>query len=155
MEAGIVSEVTEAPPAIVFVDLVSYTTLTEVEGDEVAAAHAVRLADLVQASAAAWNGRAVKLLGDGALLHFMDATSAARCCLDLVLRLPEEGLTAVHAGIDAGPVVIRDGDCFGRTVNLAARVCGEARGDEVLATDAVRVAAEGWTCPSRRWASAP
>jgi adenylate cyclase len=34
-------------------------------------------------------------------------------------------------------VIYRDGDYFGRDVNLAARVVARARGGEVLVTDAV------------------
>lgn len=41
--------------------------------------------------------------------------------------------------MNAGPLIQRDGDFFGRTVNVAARVADYARPNEVLATaDAVR-----------------
>ena len=36
-----------------------------------------------------------------------------------------------------GAVIYRDGDYFGRDVNLAARVVARARGSEVLVTDSV------------------
>jgi adenylate cyclase len=40
-------------------------------------------------------------------------------------------------GVHAGPVVFRDGDYFGRTVNVAARITDYARPREVLVSDAV------------------
>jgi adenylate cyclase len=40
-------------------------------------------------------------------------------------------------GIDAGPVFFQDGDYFGRTVNVAARIAAYARAGEVLVSDAV------------------
>ena len=40
-------------------------------------------------------------------------------------------------GIHYGATLYRDGDYFGREVNLASRVVARARGGEVLVTDAV------------------
>jgi YHS domain-containing protein len=47
----------------------------------------------------------------------------------------------VRVGIHTGPAVERDGDWFGATVNIAARVSGVAGGGEVLVTDTTREAA--------------
>jgi adenylate cyclase len=44
---------------------------------------------------------------------------------------------APRIGIHQGPVIYRDGDYFGRDVNLASRVVARARGGEVLVTDSV------------------
>jgi adenylate cyclase len=41
----------------------------------------------------------------------------------------------VHAGIASGPVVIQDGDYFGRTVNLASRLAGRATAGQTLVTE--------------------
>ncbi len=79
----------------------------------------------------------MKLLGDGVMFHFPRATSAVRCALELVERAPEEGLPPAHVGVSSGPVVFRDGDYFGRTVNIAARVADRAGPHQVLVTDDV------------------
>ena len=42
-----------------------------------------------------------------------------------------------HAGVHAGPVIERDRDLFGRTVNMAARVAGAAGPGEVIVTETV------------------
>ena len=42
-----------------------------------------------------------------------------------------------HFGLSAGPVVYQDGDYFGRTVNLAARIASHAQAGEVLVTQEV------------------
>ncbi|MGH2765146.1 MAG: adenylate/guanylate cyclase domain-containing protein [Actinomycetota bacterium] len=126
-----------APPAVVFVDLSGYTRLTEERGDEVA----VRLAATLQGEAAAAattnGGRLVKLLGDGAMLSFPDAERALAAALDLVRALSVEGSLSAHAGVHAGPVVERDLDLFGRTVNLASRIAEVAGPGEVLVSEAV------------------
>jgi class 3 adenylate cyclase len=57
-----------------------------------------------------------------------------RCGLELVERAPSEGLPSARVGVNAGPLIQRDGDYFGRTVNIAARVSDFARPNEVLAT---------------------
>jgi adenylate cyclase len=44
---------------------------------------------------------------------------------------------APRIGIHQGPVIYRDGDYFGRDVNLTSRVVARARGSEVLVTDSV------------------
>lgn len=45
-----------------------------------------------------------------------------------------------HAGIAAGRVVVRDGDVFGQTVNLAARIANQAGPGDVVVEEGVVVA---------------
>ena len=47
--------------------------------------------------------------------RFDDATAAAEGALDLLVALPRAGLPTAHAGVAAGPLIVRDGDVFGRT----------------------------------------
>jgi class 3 adenylate cyclase len=83
---------------------------------------AMRLADLASQAVALHRGRVVKLLGDGVLMHFPDVVAAVEAAFDLMDRLATSDLPPGHVGITQGPVVARDGDIFGRTVNLAARI---------------------------------
>ena len=48
--------------------------------------------------------------------------SAVEASLELLERLPAADLPPGHVGVSQGPIVGRDGDVFGRTVNLAARI---------------------------------
>jgi adenylate cyclase len=142
MEAGLAREGLlparpARPQAIAFVDLAGYTRLTETLGDESAARSAARLAELADAAARPRGGRLVKLLGDGAMLHFREPRGAVLATLDLIGSIRESGLPPGHAGISAGPVVARDGDYFGHTVNLAARLSGAAEAGIALATSDV------------------
>ena len=125
-EAGYVAPRLDVPPAIAFVDLTGFTRMAEERGDEVAAATAMRLGDVTIEAVRAQGGRVVKLLGDGVLVRFADAAAAATGALDLLSALPAAGLPSAHAGLAAGPLIVRDGDVFGRTVNLAARVADVA-----------------------------
>jgi class 3 adenylate cyclase len=128
------------PPAIAFVDLTDFTMLTERRGDEAAAKVAAGLLELAEAASRREAGRVVKELGDGVLLRFPDAERALRAVRELVGSVTDAGLPAAHAGIAAGPVVVRDGDVFGRTVNLASRIADLAGPGEVVVEEGVVVA---------------
>ena len=120
-------------PVVAFVDLVGYTAMTQSEGDARAVEAAAQLQTLAEDAAAAHGGRVVKLLGDGALLRFEDLVEAATALLNLSAAVAEHAPVGAHLGLERGPVLERDGDVFGGTVNLAARVAAAAGPGEVLA----------------------
>lgn len=123
------------PPAVAFVDLSGFTRLTEEAGDEVAAGHAARLSVMATHAATEHGGRLVKELGDGVLLVFPDVPSAVLGVSELRRAAADEGLPNVHAGISCGPIVERDGEVYGRTVNVAARLSSAAEAGEVLLSE--------------------
>jgi class 3 adenylate cyclase len=125
------------PPAIVFVDLSGFTRLTRERGDESAVRIATSLQRRADEAAQRHGGRLVKLLGDGAMLRLTDATAGVDAALDLVEIMSGEGTLSSHAGVHAGPVIERDLDVFGQTVNLASRIADVAGPGEVLASRAV------------------
>ena len=110
-------------------------------GRRLVAALAGTVAVLVERTARAHGGTAVKWLGDGVMVHFREPAGAVLSALDLVEQLPAAGLPPAHAGVAAGPVVVQGGDYFGRTVNLAARLAAHAQAGQVLATVPVAQAA--------------
>jgi adenylate cyclase len=134
-ETGFVAARLEAPPAVSFVDLTGFTRLTEERGDEVAAGIAMRLGEVTAEVVARRAGRVVKLLGDGVLIRFVDATTAVEATLDLLEALPQAGLPSGHAGVASGPLIMRDGDVFGRTVNTAARIADVAPDGRLYVAD--------------------
>jgi class 3 adenylate cyclase len=76
------------------------------------------------------------------MVHAPDAVDAVGLALDAVSNAEERGLWALHAGVNAGRMVRRDGDFYGTAVNIASRVAGEAGPGEVVVTGTI---AEGWT----------
>ena len=149
-EAGFVAARLEAPPAVAFIDLTGFTRLTEERGDEVAAATAMRLGEVTTSAINRHGGRIVKLLGDGVLVRFDDAPAAADGTLDVLAALPPAGLPGGHAGVASGPLIVREGDIFGRTVNLAARIADVAPDGRVYAPLSVASA-----LPADRFAHRP
>jgi adenylate cyclase len=134
--AGLVEERVRQP-AIVFLDITGYTQLTDERGDAAAAALADRLGRLVQRTSIAYGGRPVKFLGDGVMFVFPEPGPAVLAALDMIEGAPAAGLPPAHIGIAAGPVIFQEGDYYGQTVNLAARISDYARPGEVLVSEAV------------------
>ena len=132
-------------PAIAFVDLAGYTQLTEAAGDGQAAALAATLQQLAASAVRGHHGRVVKLLGDGVMLRFPSPGDGVRAVLELMTAIESGGLPRAHAGLASGPIVVRDADVYGHTVNLAARIAGHAASGELLvpAELAPGLAAEG------------
>jgi adenylate cyclase len=130
-----------SPPAIVFVDLSGFTRLATERGDESAVVAAASLQRHADATATRHHGRLVKLLGDGAMLRLADASVGVEAALDLVQRMSLEGALSSHAGVHTGPVIERDLDVFGQTVNLASRIADAAGPGEGLTSQAVAEAA--------------
>ena len=132
----------ELAVAVLFIDLVSYTTLTEAMGDAAAADVVDRFSQLVREAAAAWDGRVVKQIGDEFMLVFPTAPAAVQCAMAVAGRAAAEpNFPALRMGAHAGTALYREADYLGATVNLAARVAAQAQRCELVATAAVSDAA--------------
>ena len=118
-----------------FADIAGFTALTEAHGDEQAATLVAEFCDGVTAELPEFGGTHVKSIGDALMLRIPVPSDAVLLGLHIAHELmPRHGAPAVRVGLHHGSYVERDGDCFGATVNLAARVSGQAVGGEVLLT---------------------
>jgi class 3 adenylate cyclase/YHS domain-containing protein len=119
----------------VFADIAGFTALTEAHGDEEAATLVADFCDAVRAELPPGAGDHVKTIGDALMLRIPDPGQAILLALRITHGLMHgHGAPAVRVGLHHGPAVERDGDYFGATVNIAARVSGVASGGEVLLT---------------------
>jgi class 3 adenylate cyclase len=134
-ERGITPRQPREPPAIAFLDLTGYAAVAEERGDEAAAELAAGLARVVQEAGRTQGCRPVKWLGDGVMFHFADSGRAIQTALDLVERTEKAISVPARIGINAGTVIAQEGDYFGSTVNIAARIADYARPREVLVSD--------------------
>ena len=131
-EAGVHERSAPHPGAAAFADLSGYTRLTEEAGDAVAAGVSLKLSVVVSEIAARHRGTVVKMLGDGVHFHFGEPRDAVLASLDVVETVHPQGLPPAHVGIEAGPMIYDEGDYFGRTVNVAARIAAQAGPDQVF-----------------------
>jgi len=146
VEAGVTWTRSVAPPAIAFMDLTAFTYRTGEHGDAAAAVDVSSLGAVVRRTVVRNGGSIVKMLGDGAMLHFPEAGSAIRCGLSIVDDVALAGLPPARVGINAGQLIARDVDYFGQTVNIAARLVDYARPGEVLVTSVAAEAAQDSGC---------
>jgi adenylate cyclase len=135
-EAGLHSRL-DHPPAMCFLDISGYTRLTQEQGDAAAAQLAERLGRLVQRRSIEHGGRPVKWLGDGVMLHFPSPGQGVVAALEMVRDVVAAGLPPAHVGLHAGPVIFQEGDYYGQTVNVAARIASVATAGQVLVSQAV------------------
>lgn len=128
---------------VVFVDLVRFTSLTDVHGD-VAGADAATALEAVARTSLQDCARLVKTLGDGVLFSANEADVALRCSSEIM-----EGIHGLGMGLDArcggvtGPVVAREGDLYGSTVNMASRIASVADPGSMVTTRGLAQAATG------------
>ena len=123
-------------------DIRGYTRFTEEYGDEAAARLAAKFKDIIQEIVDTRTGRVVEIRGDEALTVFDSARQAIRAALDMQRVFVEETDAdldlplRVGVGIDSGEAVdMGDGSYRGGALNVAARLCALAHGDEVLVSE--------------------
>jgi adenylate cyclase len=130
------------PGTFVFADIAGYTALTEAHGDADAAELAATFCREISEVAGARGGEVIKTIGDAVMVRHPDPSEAVFLGLAAAHdAIAGHGFPAVRVGMHHGPALAREGDWFGATVNLAARVAGMAAGGEVLVTGSVRAAA--------------
>src|SRR4051794_3198155 len=120
--------------AIAFADLAGYTRFTEEVGEEEAVSTVERFIDAVNDTLPD-DARVIKTIGDEVMIVAQDAAALTDWAVGFQ-RLFRERPTP-RIGVHTGVALYRDGDYFGREVNLAARVVARARGGEVVVTDTV------------------
>jgi adenylate cyclase len=125
---------------ICFCDLAGYTRFTEEEGEEEALSSVERFVERVTHTLPE-DARVVKTIGDEVMVVGTDVGALVDWAVGFLATVEER--PEPRLGINYGSTLYRDGDYFGREVNLASRVVARARGGEVLVTDSVVDAVSG------------
>jgi adenylate cyclase len=125
--------------AIAFADLAGYTRLTEEAGEEEALDIVERFVESVEETLPD-EARVVKTIGDEVMVVGPDPSALVDWAVGFQL-LSGGRRPLPRIGIHAGAALYRDGDYYGRAVNLASRVGARAAGGEVLVTRSVVEAA--------------
>lgn len=117
--------------AIAFADLAGYTRLTEEEGEEQALDAVERFVESVEHTLPD-DARVIKTIGDEVMVVGSDPAALTDWAVGFQALHAERPLPRI--GVHYGETLYRDGDYYGREVNLAARVAARAAGGEVLVT---------------------
>ncbi len=124
--------------AILFTDLVDFSSWVLDVGDDAAVDLLRRVGHAVEEPVRAEGGRVVKRLGDGVMAAFEDPAAAVRAACAASSEVGGFYEPGLRAGVHVGRPRRLGGDYFGVDVNVAARVAAAAGGGEVLVSDAVR-----------------
>jgi adenylate cyclase len=107
--------------------------MTEASGDEEAVSVLTGFRAAVRDICSRRGVRIAKWLGDGAMLVSVETRPVISAALELRFRSSSNPV-AVRSGMTTGAVILLEGDDYiGHSVNIAARLCDVAAGDEVLA----------------------
>ena len=123
--------------AILFADVAGSTRLYEQVGDAVALATIGKCIAMVDEVSRGHGGRLVKTIGDEAMVSFSTADEAAAAAAEVQGRMADFAQAgnfriAFRIGFHFGPAIERDGDIFGDSVNVAARMVGLAKSGQVI-----------------------
>jgi len=132
-----------------FTDMVGSTALTQTRGQQVAQQVVRAHNRIVRQALTRFHGREIKHTGDGIMASFAQASSA----VDAAIQIQKDTLAhcrdypdlplQLKIGLNAGEPIAEDGDLFGSTVQLSARITDKAKANEIFVPDSVRLLCAG------------
>ena len=125
--------------AVLFADVCDSTAIYESLGDAEALSLVNRLFTELSKAVAASKGTVIKTLGDGMVCQFPEADAALNAACDMMaatatLNSEVTSNVAIKVGFTYGPVVLKDDDVFGDTMNVCARLVALGSPEQVLTT---------------------
>jgi class 3 adenylate cyclase len=131
----------ETKIAVLFADVSDSTALYERLGDAQALATVTRCLEMARDAAVGCGGRLIKTVGDEVMLVFGTALQAAEAAVAIQERMTELAEVmklrlSFHVGFHYGAAIEQDGDVYGDSVNLAARLVEIAKGGQILTSSA-------------------
>jgi len=130
-----------APRTFLFSDLVGFTALAQQVSDQELAEVVDQFERLAYDVVVAGGGRVLKMIGDEVMFVVEDPVAAAEIALGLAEASRDAAeLSDVRVGLALGPVLEREGDAYGPTVNLASRITAIAYPGTVVVSPDLRAA---------------
>ena len=123
--------------AVLFADVSGSTKLYEVLGDALALATIGRCVTLMSTVCVGHGGRVVKTIGDEVMAVFPAADKAAQAAAEMQARIREHppvggSRLGIRIGFHVGQAIEAEGDVFGDSVNVAARMAALAKREQVI-----------------------
>ncbi len=136
--------VTRKLAAILATDVVGYSRLMSVDEAGTLARMTAHLDEIFKPAIAEHQGHVVKTTGDGLLAEFASAVEAVACAVQIQTSMavrtkndPDDRRVMFRIGINLGDIIFQDGDIFGDSVNVAARIEALADPGGVLISQSV------------------
>jgi TolB-like protein/class 3 adenylate cyclase len=145
-EAGVKRRLT----TILAADVVGYSRLMAADEAGTLAALKSHRKELIEPKAAQYNGRTVKLMGDGTLMEFASVVDAIAFAVEVQCAMqarnadiPEDRRIVYRIGINIGDIIVEGDDIYGDGVNIAARLEGLAEPGGVCISRSVHTQIKG------------
>jgi adenylate cyclase len=130
--------------AILAAEVVGYSRLVEQDEAGTLVALRSRRKNVLEPLLSLYHGRVVKTTCDGVLVEFRSAVNAVECAVGLQKALiaanadlPEDHQILLRVGVNLGNVIIENGDLYGDSVNIAARLEAMAEPGDIYVSSAV------------------
>ena len=129
---------------VLFTDLVGSTKMTQELGDAGAQEILRKHNEIVRNGLAKFQGVEVKHTGDGIMARFSVTSNGVESAIWMQEAIaanneatPDRAVN-IRIGINTGEPIQEDGDIFGTTVQLAARICDKGKTGHVMTSNVVR-----------------
>jgi class 3 adenylate cyclase len=131
--------------AVLFADICGSTSLYDNIGDDLARHFTANCIKTMISQISPYKGKLIKTIGDEIMCTFPNAKSAlnAACAMQNAVKNSSEDSKqplSIRIGFHYGVVICEADDVFGDTVNVAARVAGIAKTDQIMTTAATYAA---------------
>lgn len=122
---------------VMFADVVGSTAMYENMGDEAARSRISKALNTMISICRRYKGKLVKTLGDEIMVYFLDADLAVMAAKNIQETMEDDRSAetvgiSIKIGMQYGDAILDDGDIFGDTVNVAARVSELAQARQIL-----------------------
>lgn len=120
-----------------FADIAGSTKLYESLGDQEANRLIQQCIDQLTAITAQHNGTVIKTIGDEIMASFTNANDAIDAAIQMQSNISgdESSKLSIRVGLQYGPAISKEGDLFGDTVNVAARMADVAKARQIITTE--------------------
>ncbi len=132
------------PTTLLFSDIVGITSYFDAHGDVAGRQRIQKHNSLLMPIIERHGGEVVKTIGDAIMALFSSAAEGVTAAVEMqrALEVRNQYVDAkadeihIRIGLHSGDAIVERDDVFGDTVNVAARICSAAEGDQILVSGA-------------------
>ena len=123
--------------AIMFADVAGSTQMYDKLGNAEAEKQIAWCVNAMSDVTHRFHGRVIKTIGDEVMACFDTADTAVDAAIEMQASISGNASNelAIRIGMQFGEVIVRDGDLFGDSVNVAARMAGVAKAMQIITTE--------------------
>ena len=123
--------------AILFADIQGYTALMQ-NNEKAAREQLLKFKKVFTDVTKQYEGQIIQFYGDGCLCVFQSSVNAISCAVEIQIKFLTEPKIPVRIGMDRGDIFFEEGNVFGDSVNIAARIQSVSEPGSIVVSERVR-----------------